>query len=158
MAVNIGIDLGMSNCRIAVKGRAHFVSGYPDASEYYLERCDVTIIPTPDGNRLIPSVLWADPTDFHRILIGTKAKQKAEEGDASIMFAKRSIGTDKSLKIHNQEFSARQVAAHTLRYLNRTFWARKRKNSRIPRGKREFSANSKFELLSSSSLGVQFDT
>ncbi len=59
--MNIGIDLGMTHSVIAVQGKVHLAATYP--AGMYLEECDVTIIPTPEGNYTFPSVLWWDPED-----------------------------------------------------------------------------------------------
>jgi len=113
--MNIGIDLGTTFSVIAVKGQVSLRDGYPPPD--YLPECDITIIPTPDGDRTFPSVFWVDPENPNNILIGTEAKQKAEEGHSPIMFSKRSIGTDEPLKINDRTFTAKEVATHILRHL-----------------------------------------
>ncbi|HYH67188.1 MAG TPA: Hsp70 family protein [Urbifossiella sp.] len=113
--MDIGIDLGTTFSVIAVKGKAELAAGSPEGM--YLPECDVTILPTPLGEHTVPSVFWADATDPDRVLVGPEAKQKAEEGEAPIMFSKRSIGTDKLLPMHDRTYTARKVAEHVLRYL-----------------------------------------
>jgi molecular chaperone DnaK (HSP70) len=113
--MDIGIDLGTTYSVIAVKGQVSLTDGYlpPD----YLPECDVSIIRTPEGDNTFPSVFWCDPDNPDDILIGTEAKQKAKEGESPIMFSKRSIGTTERLKIHDRTLTAKEVAAHILRYL-----------------------------------------
>jgi len=113
--MNIGIDLGTTFSVIAVKGQVNLRDGYPPPD--YLPECDTTIIPTPDGDRTFPSVFWVDPDNPNNIVIGTEAKQKAEDGHSPIMFSKRSIGTDEPLKINDRTFTAKEVATHILRHL-----------------------------------------
>jgi molecular chaperone DnaK len=112
---DLGIDLGTSNCVIAIKGRVDLDPSYPQAR--YIEECDTTIIPTPDGHPTFPSVFWVDPEDPNRIIIGTEAKQQAETGSAPIMFSKRSIGTKEPLTLHDRTYTAKEVATHILRHL-----------------------------------------
>lgn len=116
--MDIGIDLGTTFSVVAVKGRHELARDYPPPK--YLEECDVTIIPTPQGDFTFPSVLWADPEDPNNVLVGIEAKQKAEDGFSPIMFSKRSIGTDEKLALNNRTYTAREVAEHILRYLKRS--------------------------------------
>ncbi|MBI2298161.1 MAG: Hsp70 family protein, partial [Armatimonadetes bacterium] len=113
--MDIGIDLGTTYSVIAVKGQVELTAGYPAGT--YLPECDVTIIPTPDGDSTFPSVLWIDPDDPAVVLVGQEAKQKAEEGDCPIMFAKRSIGTNEPLPLGDRTLTAREVAKHVLAHL-----------------------------------------
>jgi molecular chaperone DnaK (HSP70) len=114
-SADIGIDLGTTFSVIAVKGRVELAPDYPQGN--YLAECDVTIIPTPDGDATFPSIYWVDPKDPDRVLIGIEAQKKAEEGDAPIMFSKRAIGTNEALKIHDKTCTAKQVATEILKYL-----------------------------------------
>jgi Ethanolamine utilization protein EutJ (predicted chaperonin) len=113
--MHVGIDLGATNSVIAVKGQVKLVDGYPPP--VYLPDCDVSIIPAPDGDLKVPSALWIHPSRPDLILVGKQAKRKALEGEAPIMFWRRSIGTDESLKIHDRSFTAREVATHILKHL-----------------------------------------
>ncbi len=113
--MDIGIDLGTTYSVIAVKGEQQLVAGYPQP--WYLPECDVTIIPTPNGDFTFPSVFWADPDDPENILVGVEARKKAEDGAAPIMFSKRSIGSDDRLPMNGREYAAKEVAVHILRYL-----------------------------------------
>ncbi len=113
--MDIGIDLGTTFSVIAVKGKMQLTEGYPPP--LYLPECDVTIIPTPEGDYTFPSVFWVDLDDPEFPVIGIEAVQKAEEGLSPIMFSKRSIGTDEALKINDRTFTAKEVATHILRYL-----------------------------------------
>lgn len=110
--MDIGIDLGTTHSVIAVKGKVGFTPGYPDG--WYLQECDVTIIPSPEGDKTFPSILWADPGNPDEVLIGYEAKQKAEEGESPIMFSKRAIGTDQVLKVNTHKYTAKDVACKIL--------------------------------------------
>lgn len=112
--MDIGIDLGTTFSVLAVKGKVDMVDGYPEGR--YLDQFDVTIIPSPDGDVSFPSVVWIDPDDPDNILIGYEAKQKAEEGEAPLMFSKRAIGTTTELIVSGHKLSARDAAARMLRY------------------------------------------
>ncbi|MGE4088368.1 MAG: Hsp70 family protein [Immundisolibacter sp.] len=109
----IGIDLGTTHSAIAVQGQATLTPGFDGT---YLP-CDVTAIPTPYGERTVPSVLWVDPDDATKVLVGIDAVQKAEDGVSPIMFSKRSIGSDELLAIHGHRLTATQVATHILAHL-----------------------------------------
>jgi molecular chaperone DnaK (HSP70) len=112
--MDIGIDLGTTFSVLAVKGKVDMVDGYPEGR--YLDQFDVTIIPSPDGDLSLPSVVWIDPDDPENVLIGYDAKQKAEDGDAPLMFSKRAIGTASELNVSGHKLSARDAAACMLRY------------------------------------------
>ena len=112
---DIGIDLGTTYSVIAVKGEVKLADGYPPG--VFLPECDVTIIPTPDGDSTFPSVFWMDPSDPTSVLVGMEAKSKAHEGEAPIMFSKRSIGTDEPLRIRDRVFTAKEVATYVLKHL-----------------------------------------
>lgn len=113
--MDIGIDLGTTFSAIAVKGEVQLTPGYP--AGIYLSECDVTVIPTPEGDLTFPSVLWVDPEDPEHILVGADARQKARDGDCPVMWSKRSIGTDQELPAGNSVLTATEVATHILRYL-----------------------------------------
>lgn len=112
--VDIGIDLGTTFSVLAVKGQLNTVDEYPRSQ--YLETCDVTILPTPYGDFTFPSAMWMS-ADGQTVEFGGRAKQLATEGEAPILFSKRSIGTTSKLKIYDFEFTAREVATKFLAYL-----------------------------------------
>jgi molecular chaperone DnaK (HSP70) len=111
----IGIDLGTTFSVIAVKGKVQLVDGYPEAQ--YLEQCDVSIIPDPSGNLIIPSALWLDPDQPGRYIVGSDAKEQAENGNTPIQFSKRNIGTNIEMALGDENMTARQAAAQILMYL-----------------------------------------
>lgn len=111
----IGIDLGTTFSVLAVSGKVELADGYPPPT--YLEALDVTIIPDPYGNDVIPSAVWEDPHDPGTLIVGTEAKDRAADGDAPILAAKRNIGTDVLHRLMGREYSAREVATIVLKYL-----------------------------------------
>ncbi len=114
--MDIGIDLGTTYCVLAVPGQVTLKESYGIDGEY-LDIFDVTIIPSPDGSRTFPSVLWLDPDDPENYEAGEEAKVRAESGESVIMFAKRSIGTDNALQASGHTLSATEAAAKMLKYL-----------------------------------------
>lgn len=94
--MNIGIDIEISYCRMAVKGRVEFAPGYPSGE--YLEELDVTLLTTPRGDYTFPSALWWHPDEPDRYVVGDEAKQMAEEDMQPLMSCKRSIGPSEPLR------------------------------------------------------------
>lgn len=113
-SVDIGIDLGTTFSVVAVAGNVTLSPDY-QAGEW-IEKCGVTIIPSPEGNPTFPSIYWEPPGQPENALIGYDAKAKAAEGEAPIMFSKRSIGTTEPLTIHGTPYTARDIAAKFLRH------------------------------------------
>ncbi|MCA9179147.1 MAG: Hsp70 family protein [Planctomycetales bacterium] len=115
MAFEIGIDLGTTFSVIAVNGKVQLSDEYGDGT--YLEECDVTVIPTPDGDLTFPSVI-IDAADSERgWLFGHEAMAEALEGRAPIMFSKRKIGTSEKFILASGEVTAKDVARELLRHL-----------------------------------------
>jgi len=113
--MDIGIDLGTTYSIIAVNGQVRLADDYPPG--HYLADCDVTIIPTPEGELLFPSAVWQEPNNPGEFLIGLEALQKADEGEAPILFSKRKMGTSEQLLLHERKVMARDVAREILKYL-----------------------------------------
>jgi molecular chaperone DnaK (HSP70) len=111
----IGIDLGTTFSVLAVRGRVGLAEGYPPPS--YLAELDITIIPDPYGNDVIPSAVWEDPDNPGTLVVGAEARDRVADGQAPILFSKRNIGTDIIHRLGEREYSAREVAAIILRYL-----------------------------------------
>jgi molecular chaperone DnaK len=116
--MDIGIDLGTTHSVVGIRGQVELTPGYPAGD--YLPECDVTIIPSPDGDTTFPSILWVDTENHEELLIGYAAKQKAEEGDCPLMFSKRAIGTDQKLKVCSKECTAKDAAAMILSYMKQS--------------------------------------
>jgi actin-like ATPase involved in cell morphogenesis len=112
--MDIGIDLGTTFSVVAVKGKIELKSNYTGT---YLQECDVTIISTPEGDPTYPSVLWWDPAEPDKFVVGTDAKQKAADGYRPIMFSKRAIGTGEKLRMNDRLFTAKEVAVQFLKYM-----------------------------------------
>jgi len=115
--MDLGIDLGTTFSVLAVDGRVELAPDYPGGAGYYLENCDVTIIPSPVGEYTFPSVMIPDPENPAQWLFGVEAVQKADEGLAPVMFSKRRIGTTELIPVATDMVTAREVAARFLRYL-----------------------------------------
>lgn len=115
--MDIGIDLGTTFSVIAVHGKVVFSEIYPPG--IYLEKCNVTVIPTPEGEPTFASVVIEDPNNSGSFLFAREAAQKAEEGLAPIMFSKRKIGTSEVFQQPTTHLTARQVATHFLGHLKR---------------------------------------
>jgi molecular chaperone DnaK (HSP70) len=111
----IGIDLGTTFSVLAVDGQVELTEGYPPPT--YLEELDVSIIPDPYGNEVIPSAVWEDPDAPGELIVGSEARDRGVEGQAPILFSKRNIGTDVLHRLSGREYTAREVAAIILRYL-----------------------------------------
>ena len=114
--MDIGIDLGTTFSVIAVNGKVELAHDYP-APGFYLEECDVTIIPSPYGELTFPSAVIEDQEHPGTYLFGSDALQKAEEGFAPAMFTKRKIGTRETILMQTREMVAKDVAREFLRYL-----------------------------------------
>lgn len=113
-AVDIGIDLGTTFSVVAVPGRWPTAPGYPSGE--YLEDIQVTILRTPDGDLLFPSVLWFNSATGC-MTVGAEARDKALEGEAPLFFTKRAIGTNEPLTVGGRVFTAREAACEILKYL-----------------------------------------
>jgi molecular chaperone DnaK (HSP70) len=114
--MDIGIDLGTTFSVIAVNGNVELSADYP-AQGVYLEECDITIIPAPDGDLTFPSVILEDPDNPGAYLFGSVALQRSEEGYAPVLFSKRRMGTKEEIPLISHSLVARDVACEFLRYL-----------------------------------------
>ncbi len=116
-ATDIGIDLGTTFSVIAANGDLQLAEDYPPG--IYLEECNVTIIPTPYGERAFPSVIADDPDRPSSLIFGTDALQSLEDSNDSIMFFKRKIGTSEEIPLKNRLLTASDVSASLLGYMKR---------------------------------------
>lgn len=115
--MDIGIDLGTTYSVIAVKGKVKLAAEYGEG--IYLPEVDVTVIPTPQGDPIFPSVLWFDPANPTDYIVGAEAKAAIDRGESPIMFSKRFIGTQHEFQLHDRKLTARDVAREVLKYLKR---------------------------------------
>jgi molecular chaperone DnaK len=101
----IGIDLGTSNSQAAV-----MLGGKP------------TIIPSAEGvtvaGKMFPSVVAF--TKDGELLVGEPARRQAiSNPDATVMAAKRKMGTDHVYRILNQTYTPQQISAFILQKIKR---------------------------------------
>jgi molecular chaperone DnaK len=101
----IGIDLGTSNSQAAV-----MLGGKP------------TIIPSAEGvtvaGKMFPSVVAF--TKDGELLVGEPARRQAiSNPDATVMAAKRKMGTDHVYRIHTQTYTPQQISAFILQKIKR---------------------------------------
>ncbi|MBQ9298651.1 MAG: molecular chaperone DnaK [Clostridia bacterium] len=96
MSKIIGIDLGTTNSCVAV-----------------MEGGEPVVIPNPEGNRTTPSVV-AFSKNGER-LVGQIAKRQAVTNpDHTIISIKRDMGSDKKVKIGDDEFTPQEISAMIL--------------------------------------------
>ena len=96
MSKIIGIDLGTTNSCVAV-----------------MEGGEPVVIPNPEGNRTTPSVV-AFSKNGER-LVGQIAKRQAVTNpDHTIISIKRDMGTDRKVKIGDDEFTPQEISAMIL--------------------------------------------
>ncbi len=95
----IGIDLGTTNSCVAV-----------------MEGGEPVVIPNAEGNRTTPSVV-AFSKNGER-LVGQIAKRQAVTNpDNTVISIKRSMGTDKKIRIEGDEFTPQEISAMILQKL-----------------------------------------
>ncbi|GAB2553495.1 Hsp70 family protein [Nocardia heshunensis] len=120
MTVTVGIDLGTTNCCVAVPADADI----PDKAGL-IERGrlrplgGVLIVTNPDLSLTTPSAVWVahDGT----ALVGAPAKRKARvPGAPPAMFFKRLMGTDQTVRAGHAELTAVQASTMLLRHLKQT--------------------------------------
>ena len=99
MSKIIGIDLGTTNSCVAV-----------------MEGGEPVVIPNPEGNRTTPSVV-AFSQNGER-LVGQIAKRQAVTNpEHTVISIKRDMGTDKKVKIEDDEFTPQEISAMILQKL-----------------------------------------
>lgn len=101
MAKALGIDLGTTNSCMAV-----------------LEAGEPTVIPNAEGARITPSIVAFSKTG--EILVGEVAKRQAiTNPDRTIASIKRDMGTDRTIKIDDKEYTPQEISAKILQKLKR---------------------------------------
>lgn len=113
--MDLGIDLGTTNSVLAVEGRVKLAEDYPEG--LYLEPCDVTIIPSPEGELTFPTSIWEPPDQPGQLIFGLEAISMADVGESPILFSKRKIGTSEKISLHHLQITSKEAAVHFLRYL-----------------------------------------
>lgn len=96
----IGIDLGTTNSLVSV----------------WTEERGITMIPTPFGETLTPSVVGVDADGS--ILVGRKAKERLlTHPDKTIALVKRSMGDDVELTLDGKKYKPEELSAYILKSL-----------------------------------------
>ncbi|MFI1919391.1 Hsp70 family protein [Nocardia sp. NPDC020380] len=120
MTVTVGIDLGTTNCCVAVPADANI----PDKAAL-IERGrlrplgGVLIVTNPDLSLTTPSAVWVGHDGI--ALVGAPAKRKARvPGAPPAMFFKRIMGTDQTVRAGHSELTAIQASTMLLRHLRQT--------------------------------------
>jgi molecular chaperone DnaK (HSP70) len=106
----VGIDLGTTYSVIATP--KHF-----EGKPFFPVR-GVTIIKDSAGRRLLPSVVAVNQQG--QLIVGIHAKIAAGELPKTVMFAKRSLGTDERYALGQQQMRPEDVSAEILRKLKET--------------------------------------
>jgi molecular chaperone DnaK (HSP70) len=115
--MDIGIDLGTTYSVIALNGKVDLSDEYPKGR--YIEECNVTIIPSPDGEDTFPSALWLESGSSDEYLYGYDALQKADEGEAPVLFSKRKMGTKEIFHLQDKGITAKDAAREILSYMKK---------------------------------------
>ena len=101
MAKAVGIDLGTTNSVVCV-----------------LEGGDPVVVPNAEGSRTTPSVVAFGRDD--EVLVGEVAKRQAiTNPDRTIRSVKRRMGTDWTVDIADQSYTAQEISARVLMKLKR---------------------------------------
>ncbi|WP_067547225.1 Hsp70 family protein [Nocardia crassostreae] len=117
MSLVAGIDLGTTNCCIAIPADADI----PDKAAL-IERRRLRplggslIVANPDLSLTTPSAVWISPDGTP--LVGALAKRKARlPGSPPAMFFKRNMGTDQPVTAGHATITPLQASVHLLRHL-----------------------------------------
>lgn len=120
MSIVAGIDLGTTNCCVAVPADADI----PD-KDALIERRRLRpvggalIVANPDMSVTTPSAVWIAPDGTPQV--GALAKRKARRpGSPPAMFFKRNMGTDQPVTAGHATLTPLQASVHLLRHLKTT--------------------------------------
>ncbi len=99
MSKIIGIDLGTTNSCVAV-----------------MEGGEAVVIPNPEGNRTTPSVV-AFSQNGERLVGQIAKRQSVTNPDHTVISIKRDMGSDRKVKIEDDEFTPQEISAMILQKL-----------------------------------------
>ena len=99
MSKIIGIDLGTTNSCVAV-----------------MEGGEPVVIPNPEGNRTTPSVV-AFSQNGERLVGQIAKRQSVTNPEHTVISIKRDMGSDKKVKIEDDEFTPQEISAMILQKL-----------------------------------------
>ncbi|MFJ4657906.1 Hsp70 family protein [Nocardia sp. NPDC088792] len=117
MSIVAGIDLGTTNCCIAIPADADI----PNKQELIDSRRlrplgGALLVANPDLSLTTPSAVWIAPDGTP--LVGALAKRKARRpGTPPAMFFKRNMGTDQPVTAGHATLTPLQASVHLLRHL-----------------------------------------
>ncbi|NNH72228.1 Hsp70 family protein [Nocardia uniformis] len=117
MSIVAGIDLGTTNCCVAVPADADI----PHRDELIKQRRlrefgSALIVANPDLSLTTPSAVWITPDGTP--LVGARAKRKARQpGSPPAMFFKRNMGTDQPVTAGHATLTPLQASVLLLRHL-----------------------------------------
>ncbi|UGT43287.1 Hsp70 family protein [Nocardia yamanashiensis] len=120
MSVIVGIDLGTTNCCVAVPADADIPNKEVLIEQGRLKPLGGALIVADSYHALTtPSAVWVGPDGT--TLVGADAKRKARvPGAPPAMFFKRIMGTDQTVRAGHSELTAVQASAMLLRHLKQS--------------------------------------
>ncbi|MFE3194364.1 Hsp70 family protein [Nocardia sp. NPDC059240] len=117
MSIVAGIDLGTTNCAIAVPADADIPNRQALIDSRRLRPLGgALLVANPDLSLTTPSAVWIAPDGTP--LVGAAAKRKARQAGAPpAMFFKRNMGTDQPVVAGHATLTPLQASVHLLRHL-----------------------------------------
>ncbi|MCA2206915.1 Hsp70 family protein [Nocardia rosealba] len=117
MTLVAGIDLGTTNCCVAIPADADIPNKQALIDRRRLRQFgSALIVANPDLSLTTPSAIWISPDGT--VLVGALAKRKARHpGSPPAMFFKRNMGTDQPVTAGHATITPLQASVHLLRHL-----------------------------------------
>ncbi|MEV6773284.1 Hsp70 family protein [Nocardia sp. NPDC051030] len=120
MSIIAGIDLGTTNCCVAVPADADIPNKQALIDSRRLRPLGgALIVANPDLSLTTPSAVWISPDGSP--LVGAQAKRKARRaGSPPALFFKRNMGTDQLVTAGHSILTPLEASVHLLRHLKDT--------------------------------------